>query len=134
MSRVSRACSAAGSAADPDTSNRARVSAAASPASASAASASRRYIVGTPNSIVASPLSAAPTAAGSNRPRCSARPPRRSGPRIPITSPCTWNSGSAWATTSRSVHSQISASASRLVAIARRGITAPLGGPVVPEV
>ena len=32
------------------------------------------------------------------------------------------------------VHAQASASASRFEAIARRGSTAPLGGPVVPEV
>ena len=61
-------------------------------------------------------------------------PPRRTGPSVPRISPWTWNSGSAWATTSRSVHSHASASASRFDAIERRGRTAPFGGPVVPDV
>lgn len=42
--------------------------------------------------------------------------------------------GRAWTSTSSAVHCQASASASRVVATARRGMTAPLGGPVVPEV
>ena len=61
-------------------------------------------------------------------------PPRRTGPSVPRISPCTWKSGSAWATTSSPVHSQACASASRLEEIERRGSTAPFGGPVVPDV
>jgi hypothetical protein len=91
-------------------------------------------MVGTPNNAVAPPVKAFCTPSGLNRPRWTAVPPRRTGPRIPITSPCTWNSGSPWVTTSRSVQAQASARASRLEATDRRGSTAPLGGPVVPEV
>ncbi len=102
--------------------------------SPSASRAIRWYIVGTPNSIVAPALSAAAAAAGSKRPRWRSSPPRRSGPKTPITSPCTWNSGSPWVSTSSPVHSHASASPSRLEETARRGSTAPFGRPVVPDV
>ena len=98
------------------------------------ASASRWYIVGTPNSMVAPSLSSRATPSALNLPRCRTEPPRRSGPSVPRTSPCTWNSGSPCTSTSSAVHCQASARASRVVASARRGRTAPLGGPVVPEV
>ena len=91
-------------------------------------------MVGTAKSTVASSSKAAATAADEKRCRCRAVPPRRTGPRIPRMSPWTWNSGSACATTSSSVHSHADASASRFEAMARRGSTAPLGGPVVPDV
>ena len=42
-------------------------------------------------------------------PQVPRRPPRRTGPRIPRISPWTWNSGSACATTSSSVHSHADA-------------------------
>ena len=51
-----------------------------------------------------------------------------------MTSPWTWNSGRPWATTSSAVHAHASASASRLEVMARRGMTAPFGAPVVPDV
>ncbi len=94
----------------------------------------RWYMVGTPNSMVAPSVSSRVTPSVLNRPRCRTDPPRRSGPRMPSTSPCTWNSGSPCTSTSSAVHCQASASASRVAARARRGMTAPLGGPVVPEV
>ena len=123
--------SGAGSGAEPDTSSRAarRPGATAAPASAS-----RWYIVGTPNAIVAPPSSAEASARGSNRPRWCSAPPSRSGPSRPSTSPCTWNSGSACVSVSSAVHSQAAASASRFEAIARRDSRTPFGGPVVPEV
>ena len=129
-----RSWSAAGSAALPDTSSRAEPTACASSVDASRSAASRWYIVGTPNSIVAGPASAFPAASEEKRPRWYAAPPRRSGPSTPRISPCTWNSGSPCATTSSPVQSHASASASRFEAIARRGSTTPFGGPVVPEV
>ena len=95
---------------------------------------SRWYIVGTPNSIVAPSRRRAAAAAASKRPRWRSSPPRRSGPSIPSTRPWTWKSGRPWMSTSSAVHSQASASASRLEAIARRGRIAPFGGPVVPDV
>ena len=91
-------------------------------------------MVGTANSIVASPSSALAAPSALNRPRWWTPPPRRTGPSVPRISPWTWNSGRPCATTSSSVHSHASASASRLEAIARRGSTAPFGGPVVPDV
>lgn len=94
----------------------------------------RWYIVGTPNTMVAPSFNSRATPSVLNLPRCRTEPPRRSGPRMPSTSPCTWNSGSPCTRTSSPVHCQASASASSVVAIARRGMTAPLGGPVVPEV
>ena len=48
-------------------------------------------------------------------------PPRRSGPSMPSTSPCTWNSGSACASRSSAVHAHAAASASRLAATALPG-------------
>lgn len=94
----------------------------------------RWYIVGTPNIMVAPSFNSRVTPSVLNLPRCRTEPPRRSGPRMPSTRPCTWNSGSPCTRTSSPVHCQASASASSVVAIARRGMTAPLGGPVVPEV
>ncbi len=129
-----RSWSCTGSAADPDTSSRAPERAFASSGSPGSVSAIRWYIVGTPNSMVAPSFSSRPAPSGVNLPRWRTEPPRRSGPRIPRTSPCTWNSGSPCTSTSSPVHPQASASASRVVASARRGRTAPLGGPVVPEV
>lgn len=126
--------SCTGSAAEPDTSSRAPVSAFTSSGSPVTASAIRWYIVGTPNSMVAPAFSSRATPCVVKRPRCRTEPPRRSGPRVPRTRPCTWNSGSPWTSTSSPVHCHASASASRVEAIARRGMTAPLGGPVVPEV
>ncbi|CAM5554220.1 hypothetical protein SGLAM104S_03188 [Streptomyces glaucescens] len=129
-----RSWSCTGSAADPETSSRAPVSAFTSSGSPGSASAIRWYIVGTPNSMVAPEFSSAATPSVVNRPRCRTLPPRRSGPRTPSTSPCTWNSGSPCTSTSSPVHRQASASASRVAATTRRGMTAPFGGPVVPEV
>ena len=100
-----RSWSAAGSAAEPDTSSRALANPRATSASLSASAASRWYIVGTANSIVASSSSAAAAAAAEKRPRCRTPPPRRTGPSVPRMSPWTWNSGSACATTSSPVHS-----------------------------
>ncbi|CAM5380139.1 hypothetical protein SALBM311S_06208 [Streptomyces alboniger] len=131
---VIRSWSCTGSAADPETSSRARLSALASAGSSGRDSAIRWYIVGTPNSMVAPPVSSRVTPSVVNRPRWRTDPPRRSGPRMPRTRPWTWNSGSPCTSTSAPVHCQASARASRVAAIARRGITAPLGGPVVPEV
>ncbi|CAM5288815.1 hypothetical protein SCALM49S_08651 [Streptomyces californicus] len=135
-----RSWSCTGSAADPETSSRAPANARAS-ASRSAASpdpsstsASRWYIVGTPNSMVPPDASSRATPSGENFPRWRTDPPRRSGPRTPRIRPCTWNNGSAWTRTSSPVHPQASSSASREAATARRGRTAPFGGPVVPEV
>ena len=102
--------------------------------SCSASAATRWYMVGTANSIVASSLSAAAAPSAENRPRWCTPPPRRTGPSVPRISPWTWNSGRPCATTSSPVHSHASASASRFEAIARRGSTAPFGGPVVPDV
>ena len=101
-----RSCSIAGSAAEPDTSRRAPPNACASCSSPSHSLASRWYIVGTANSIVAPSCSAAAAACGEKRPRWWTPPPSRSGPRLPRISPCTWNSGRPWATTSSAVHSQ----------------------------
>ena len=91
-------------------------------------------MVGTPNIIVAGPASLAPAAAPLNLPMWCDAPPRRNGPSTPTTSPCTWKIGSACVTTSAAVHSQAVANESKLDAMARRGSTTPLGGPVVPEV
>ena len=123
-----------GSAAEPETRTRARPKASARPGSDAASRAIRPYMVGTPNTIVAPRVSAPARAWAENRPTCSSEPPRRSGPSMPMIRPCTWNTGSACATRSSAVHRQISASASRLEVIARRGIWTPLGGPVVPDV
>ncbi len=78
-------------------------------------------MVGTANSIV--PPSAIAAQTGSGEKRCSSRsvPPTRSDPSTPRTSPCTWNSGRAWTSTSRSVQPQAPASASRSNAAARVG-------------
>ena len=60
---------AAGSAAEPDTSSRADAKPRATSGFSSASAASRWYIVGTANSIVASPSSAAAAASAEKRPR-----------------------------------------------------------------
>ena len=124
-----RACSTAGSAAEPETSSRAPRQRARD----------RRVGLGRVGEPVVHRRHAR-TASSPPRRRARARsprarsgrrgatpPPRRSGPSIPSTSPCTWNSGSAWTTTSSAVHAQASARASRFVAIARRGISDALG-------
>ena len=64
-----RSWSTAGSAADPETSRRARPSASASAAFCSASATSRWYIVGTPKTIVAPCASAAATPSEEKRPR-----------------------------------------------------------------
>lgn len=136
VARAIRSWSCTGSAAEPDTSSRAPASAfVSSPAPGpSRASASRWYIVGTPKSMVPPDDSSRATPSVENLPRCRTDPPRRSGPSTPRISPWTWKSGSAWTSTSSPVHCQASSSASSEAAMARRGRTAPLGGPVVPEV
>ena len=67
-------------------------------------------------------------------PRWRTSDPRRSDPSVATTSPCTWNSGSAWTSTSSAVQLQAAASASRFAAIARADSTTPFDGPVVPLV
>ena len=64
-----RSWSTAGSAAEPDTSSRARPSAGASAESSSASATRRWYMVGTPKSIVAPCASAAATPSEEKRPR-----------------------------------------------------------------
>ena len=103
VSSAIRSWSVAGSAAEPDTSSRARPTAAASAGSSAQSAASRWYMVGTPNSIVASRASSAPADAVENRPRWCSAPPRRSGPTMPMIRPCTWNSGSPCTSTSSAV-------------------------------
>ena len=71
-SRSMRSCSRAGSAAEPETSSRARASAAPTAAFSSAAAATRWYIVGTANNIVPSAASSRVTASGRSGPRGSA--------------------------------------------------------------
>ena len=59
--------------------------------------------MGTPKTSVA-PRGRAARAASRRCPRWCSVPPRRSGPSTPSTSPCTWNSGRAWASRSSAVH------------------------------
>ncbi len=83
VAAVIRSWSCTGSAAEPDTSSRAPPSALARSVSSTSASASRWYIVGTPNSIVAPAPSSRATPCALNLPRCRTAAPRRSGPRMP---------------------------------------------------
>ena len=129
-----RRWSRGGRGADPDTRSRADERARATAGSASAASARSRYIVGTANAIVPPAASSAEIARDSNRPTWRTRPPTRSDPSTPSTRPCTWNRGRPWTSTSAAVHPHTEASESRFDAIALRGMIAPLGGPVVPDV
>ncbi len=132
VSRCSRAWSTAVSAAEPETSSRARPTAAAAAGSVASSSARRWYWVGTPKTRVAPASTAAASADAANVPRWCSAPPRRSGPSTPSTSPCTWNSGRAWASRSSAVQSQASASASRFAATAAAGQHGALrrpGGP-----
>ena len=80
VSRSIRAWSTAGSAAEPDTSRRARANGAAISGSFSAASAIRWYIVGTPNIIVAPRRRASASTAGEKRRVCSTEPPQPQRP------------------------------------------------------
>ena len=75
-----RSWSVAGSAADPETSSRAREIPLAISGSRSASALRRWYMVGTPNNIVAGPASSAAIASDQKRSRWWTAPPRRSGP------------------------------------------------------
>lgn len=119
-----------GSAALPDTSSRARDSAAA----ASGTAAILDHTVGTPKNRLPPAVAAAAYASGVGRPVCTRRLPVRKAPSTPSTSPWTWNNGNPWTRTSCALHAHAPASASRSAVIAALLNTTPLGTPVVPDV
>ncbi len=129
-----RSWSCTGSAADPDTSSRAPDSARTSSGSAGSASAIRWYIVGTPNSMVAPSFSSWATPSVVNRPRWRTRAAAAQRAEGAEDQAVHVEQGQA-------VHQHVVGRPPPRVGegVQRRGdrtagITAPLGGPVVPEV